>query len=163
MRGQSPAHGLSPPLRLRLSAPLLTPPHPDGGPQHACTLVLWVSFSDVPRVQPAEQIEVEALAPGFWRVVVRYGFKDHPDVPAVIARLPAMGLSVDPSAVSYFLSRSIVVPRAGSAWLFAPSMRDMALWRKLLFAVAYHNSASTATYFGLPGNAVIELGVQACI
>ena len=141
----------------------MMPPHPHGVPQHACTLVLRVSFSDVPRVPLAEQIEVEALAPGFWRVVVRYGFKDHPDVPAVIARLPALGLPVDPTAVSYFLSRSIVVPRAGSAWLFAPSTRDMALWRKLVFAVAYRNSASAVTYFGLPGNAVIELGVQACI
>ncbi len=125
--------------------------------------MLRISFSDVPWVLPAEQIEVEALAPGFWRLVVHYGFNDHPDVQAVIARLPALGLPVDPEAVSYFLSRSIVVPRAGSAWLFAPSMRDMALWRKLLFAVIYRNSASAVTYFGLPGNAVIELGVLACI
>ena len=56
-----------------------------------------------------------------------------------------------------------MVPRVGSAWLFAPSTRDMALWRKLVFAVAYRNAASAVAYFGLPGNAVIELGVQACI
>ena len=74
-----------------LPPPSLTPPHPRGVPQHACTLVLRVSFYYVPRVPLAEQIEVEALATGFWRVVVRYGFKDHPDVPAVIACLPALG------------------------------------------------------------------------
>ena len=122
-----------------------------------------VNFRDVPRVPPAEQIETEALAPGFWRVMIYYGFKDHPDVPDVVARLPALGLPVDPAAVSYFLSRSIVVPREGSARLFAPSMQDMALWRKYLFAVAYRNSTSAVTYYALPGNAVIELGVIAAI
>ena len=65
--------------------------------------------------------------------------------------------------MSYFLSRSIVVPREGSARLFAPSMQDMALWRKYLFAVAYRNSTSAVTYYALPGDAVIELGVQAHI
>jgi KUP system potassium uptake protein len=94
-----------------------------------------------------------------------YGFKDHPDVPDIVTRLPALGLPVYPAAVSYFLSRSIVVPRVGTARLFAPSMQDMALWRKLpgLFAVAYRNSTSAVTYYALPGDAVIELGVQAHI
>ena len=72
--------------------------------------MLKVNFRDLPRVPPEEQIETEALAPGFWRVIVYYGFKQHPDVPEIVSRLPAMGLPVAPTAVSYFLSRSIIVP-----------------------------------------------------
>ncbi len=61
--------------------------------------------------------------------MVYYCFKDRPDEPDAVARLPALGLPADPAAASYFLSRSIVVPRrrAGAARLFAPSTRDMAL------------------------------------
>ncbi len=135
---------------------------PPSGTQHACTIILKVNFRDVPRVPPAEQIETEDLAPAFWRVMVYYGFKDHPDVPDVVARLPALGLPVDPAAVSYFLSRSI----RGAAGGDGPAVRavqDMALWRKFLFAVAFRNSTSAVTYYGLPGDAVIELGVQAHI
>ena len=42
-------------------------------------------------------------------------------------------------------------------------MRDMVLWRKYLFAVMYRNAATAVTYFALPGDAVIELGVQTLI
>ena len=125
--------------------------------------MLKVNFRDLPRVPPEEQIETEALAPGFWRVMVYYGFKQHPDVPEIVSRLPALGLPVAPTAVSYFLSRSIIVPRDGSSRFFAPSMRDMALWRKYLYSIIYRNATSAITYYALPGDAVIELGVQADI
>jgi KUP system potassium uptake protein len=131
--------------------------------QHAVNLLVKVSFRDVPSVAPAEQIEVESVARGFWLVVAHYGFKDHPDIPDVVARLPALGVPVDPAAVSYFLTRSIIVPAPASARLFAPSMRDMALWRKALFAIAHRNSTSAANYYSLPGDLVIELGVQVFI
>ena len=36
---------------------------------------------------------MESLAPGSWRIMVYYGFKDHPDVPDVVTRLPALGLT----------------------------------------------------------------------
>jgi KUP system potassium uptake protein len=138
-------------------------PVPPSMPQHACTLIFRVDIRDVPRVPPESRIEEEALAPGFWGITAYYGFKDHPDVPEVVASLPARGLPVDLSAVSYFLSRSIVAPRAGSAQLFTLSMRDMVLWRKYLFAVMYRNATSAVTYFALPGDAVIELGAQVLI
>jgi hypothetical protein len=52
-----------------------------------------------------------------------------------------------------------VVPREWTARLFAPSMWDMVLWRKFLFAVAYRNSTSAVTYYALPGDAVIVMGL----
>ena len=122
--------------------------------------MLKVNFRDLPRVPPEEQIETETLAPGFWRVMVYYGFKQHPDVPEIVSRLPALGLPVAPTAVSYFLSRSIIVPREGTARFFAPSMRDMAQWRKYLYSIIHRNSTSAVTYYSLPSEAVIELGVQ---
>ena len=128
--------------------------------QHSCNLLVKVTYNNTPRVPPARQIRVENLAPGFWAVVVHYCFQDHPDIPEVVSRLPALGVPVDPSRVSYFLSRSIVVALEGSARVLAPSMREMALWRKVLFAFLHRNSTSAASYYALPGDYVIELGVQ---
>ena len=122
--------------------------------------MLKVNFRDLPLVPAEEQIETEALAPGYWRVMAYYGFKEHPDIPDIVSRLPALGLPVTPTAVSYFLSRSIVMPREDTARFLAPSMRDMAVWRKYLYAIIYRNSTSAVTYYALPGDAVVELGVE---
>ena len=110
-----------------------------------------------------EQIETERLASGFWCVTVFYGFKQHPDIPSIVARLPSMGIPVTPTAASYFLSRSVIVPREGTARLFAPSMRDMAHWRKHLYGIIYRNSTSAVAYYAMPGDGVIELGIEAVI
>ena len=39
----------------------------------------------------------------------------------------------------------------------------MAHWRERLFATMSGNAGSVATYFRLPGNAVVELGTQVAL
>ena len=76
-------------------------------------LVLTVTFADRPSVADAERMEVLQLAPGVWRVELRYGFKEHPDVPAAVARVCAehgLAETANPDTASYFLSRPLVAP-----------------------------------------------------
>ena len=118
---------------------------------HRHNLILTVRFHEQPSVTPAEQAEVQALAPGFWRVTLHYGFMDSPDIPEALGRCRAPGLLIEPASTSYFLSREIVVPTRGSG---------MALWRERIFATLARNAGSVADYFRLPDNAVIELGTR---
>jgi KUP system potassium uptake protein len=60
-------------------------------------------------------------------------------------------LSIDHGAISYFLSREIVVPTPGSG---------MAQWRESLFATMSRNAGSVADFFKLPHNCVVELGTR---
>ena len=118
---------------------------------HQHNVVLTVRFHEQPSVAPAEQVELQALAPGFWRVTLHYGFMDSPNIPEALSRCRAPGLLIEPASTSYFLSREIVVPTRGSG---------MALWRERIFATMARNAGSVADYFRLPDNAVIELGTR---
>ena len=118
---------------------------------HETNVILNVRFHDHPAVDPADRVELAALAPGFWRVVVHYGFMEEPDVPAALALCEARGLRVEPFETSYFLSRETVVPTPGAG---------MANWRERLFAALSRNSSGVARFFRLPDNAVVELGTR---
>jgi KUP system potassium uptake protein len=116
---------------------------------HERNVVLTVVFCERPYVLDAERLNLEVLAPGFWRLTVTYGFMDQPDVPAALALCAARGLRAEPAETSYFLSRETLAPRAG-----------LVHWRETLFAAMARNANSAADYFRLPGNAVVELGTK---
>jgi KUP system potassium uptake protein len=74
---------------------------------------------------------------------------EEPDVPKVVAGLPARGLDFDPMAVSYFVNHTTVI---------ASRIPGMALWREKLFALMAHNAASAADFFCLPADQVFVIG-----
>lgn len=118
---------------------------------HERNLILTVVFHDVPWIPFTERVQVQPLAPGFWRVEVNYGFKNTPDIPKALELCKAQGLPINLFETSYFLSREIVVPTRGSG---------MAHWREALFALMSRNAGSVAGFFKLPNNCVIELGTR---
>ena len=118
---------------------------------HERNLILTVVFHDVPWIPFEERVEVQLLAPGFWRVQVNYGFKNMPDIPKALELCSAHGLSINLFETSYFLSREIVVPTKGAG---------MSHWRESFFALMSRNSGSVAGFFRLPNNCVIELGTR---
>jgi KUP system potassium uptake protein len=91
------------------------------------------------------------LVHGFWKVKIRYGFKDEPDVPRALRGCSAKGLIVDEGALSYFLSREIVIPTPGEG---------MVHWREALFATMARNAGSVVDFLQLPHNRVVELGTR---
>lgn len=118
---------------------------------HEQNVILTVKFEEVPRVRSTERVEIVPLVKGFWRVQVSYGFMDEPDIPKALAHCSLRGLIIDPGAISYFLSREIVVPTKGAG---------MAHWREALFATMSRNAGSVADFFRLPHNCVVELGTR---
>lgn len=121
---------------------------------HERNLILTVVFHDVPWIPFDERVEVQSLAPGFWKVQVNYGFKNTPDIPKALELCKAQGLPINLFETSYFLSREIVVPTKGA------KEAGMAHWREALFALMSRNSGSVAGFFRLPNNCVIELGTR---
>jgi KUP system potassium uptake protein len=118
---------------------------------HEQNIILTVRFQEVPYVADESRLQIEALAPGFWKVQADYGFMDQPDIPRALRLCVAKGLVVDQGAVSYFLSREIVVPTRGPG---------MAHWREALFATMSRNAGSVVEFFRLPDNSVVELGTR---
>ncbi len=118
---------------------------------HATNVVLTVRFAESPWVAPAERVQVQRLAPRFWRVTLLFGFMETPDVPQAMKLCAPHGLVVPTFETTWFLSRDTIVPSNG---------HGMALWRERLFAAMSRNAGSVADYFHLPDNAVVELGTR---
>jgi KUP system potassium uptake protein len=118
---------------------------------HERVVFLTVLTEDIPYVPSAERVTVTGLAPGFWRVVARYGFRDEPFVPDVMAQAGTQGLPFRQDETTYFLGRETIISAAKPG---------MARWRERLFGLMVRNARPATSYFGLPPNRVVELGAQ---
>lgn len=118
---------------------------------HERVVLLTVKVEAVPRVPPDQRITAEALREDIFRVIVRYGFMEDPDVPKALAnaRRADLGFDYEPMRFSYFLTRETVVPGSDSG---------MAPWRGHLFSFLSRSATRTADFFQLPVNRVVELG-----
>lgn len=118
---------------------------------HKQVILLTVHSVHVPEIPRSERIEVEPLAEGFYRVSLRYGFMQTPNVPRALQRCHEVGLNIIPGNTSYFLGRETLLTTGNT---------QMARWRKSLFAFISRNARPATAYFGLPPDRVVELGIQ---
>lgn len=117
---------------------------------HERTIIMSVQTLDRPRVPEANRTAVIRYAPGFWQVIVHYGFSETPDIPALLESLPE--LSINPMQTTYFLGRESLV--------INPRSRLMWMWQKKLFWFLSLNAQAATSYFKLPPNRVVEIGAQ---
>ena len=118
---------------------------------HEQNVFLTVVSEEVPYVPAKERLKLEALGQGFFRAIARYGFMEDPNIPAVLRRAEAQGLELDPAKTTYVLSRNALV---------AAAKPEMATWREKLFMFMANNSQRATSFFRLPPNRVVELGMQ---
>ncbi len=119
---------------------------------HERVVFLTVEVRDVPWVPFTDRIHTESLGHGCWRVRVRYGFMDRPDVTRALELCGALGLEFNMMETSFFLSREKIVPTQNG--------QGMASWRERLFAAMARNAANITDFFNIPTNRVIELGTR---
>jgi KUP system potassium uptake protein len=120
---------------------------------HERVVFLTVEIRDVPWVSFDERVTCERLGHGCWRVNVRYGFMNRPDVMRALDVCGSLGLEFDMMQTSFFLSRQQVVPAAAGRSV-------MARWRERMFAAMARNAGNITDYFNIPTNRVIELGTR---
>jgi KUP system potassium uptake protein len=120
---------------------------------HGQNVFLTVEFRDVPWVRLEHRVECSKLGHDCWRVLVRYGFRNRPDVGAALDLCGPYGLQLDPQQVSYFLSREKVVP-------IATGKGALARLRDGLYAAMARNAGSITDFFNIPTNRVVELGTR---
>ena len=118
---------------------------------HERVVLLTVKIEDVPFVSLEKRVSLEDLGQSFYRLVVRYGFMEDPDVPAALARATHCGARFKMMETSFFLSRQTLI---------ASARPGMAIWREKLFSWMLRNAESAMEFFRLPTNRVVELGSQ---
>jgi KUP system potassium uptake protein len=81
---------------------------------HEQNVILTIETADMPRVDPAERVRIEAVGDTFSRVALRFGFMETPNVPKALAIARKHGWHYDIMSTSFFLSRRALKPAAHS-------------------------------------------------
>jgi len=118
---------------------------------HQRNVILSVETEQVPRVPDRDRIAVTPLGERFYRIVLRYGFMEQPDLPAAFRDCTLDGEGFDLMRTTFFVSRETVC--AAPQGRLNPLVRRLFIWM--------HRNASDATdFFNIPRNRIVELGAR---
>jgi KUP system potassium uptake protein len=118
---------------------------------HRQVVLLSIITENIPFAVGNSSLSVRELGHGFYRVVARVGFMQQPNVPRILARCAKTGLLVNDADTTYYLGRQTLLTSGKS---------PVAKWRKMLFSYLARNSKPPTSFFNLPPNRVVELGLQ---
>jgi KUP system potassium uptake protein len=121
---------------------------------HEQVLLVTVLTTEEPRVAEEARVEIQELACGFTRVILRFGFTESPSVPAGVRYAHENAeLSCDQLArVSYYIGRETVIP--------TEHIPGMWVWREAVYAFMQRNAERSAAYFCIPAAQVVEIGIE---
>jgi KUP system potassium uptake protein len=121
---------------------------------HERMLLVSATTTDAPRVDPEERVKLIPVGAGITRVVLHFGFMQHPNIMdglAIACRDPALR-GIDPEKITFYSRRIMVVANG--------KVPGMAVWRERLFAAMHLNANLPAAYFGVPTEQVVEVGLE---
>ena len=118
---------------------------------HERNVLLTVSVEETPYVSDEERVVIKDLSKGFYRMGIRYGFMEVPDIPRALELAEGKGMAFDMMTTSFFISRAMIVssPHPG-----------MVKWRERLFLALSKNAMNAGDFFKIPVNRVIEMGTR---
>lgn len=119
---------------------------------HERNVFLTVESLTVPYAHAGQRLKIVRVGDGCYKVLVRFGFMETPDVPQALMRCADMSeMCIDPMDTTYFASRETILASAN---------RGMPVWRDKLFALMHRNAAPATGFFRIPANRLVELGAQ---
>jgi len=118
---------------------------------HERNVIVHIETEQVPRIAAGNRFAVETLGPNFYRVVLRYGFMEHPDIPAALSQCVLEGQGFDMMNTTFFMSRDSV--RLAKRPKMNRIIRRVFVW-------IYHNASDATEFFRMPPNRIVELGAR---
>ncbi|MGC1389314.1 MAG: potassium transporter Kup [Steroidobacteraceae bacterium] len=120
---------------------------------HKCNVILHVETEQVPRVPESERASVTDLGNGFYRILLHYGFMQHPNIPAALESCTIGGRRFDCTQTSFFLSRVAIVKAGAGNRRLQPILRRLFCWMQ-------RNAADATEFFRIPPNRIVEMGAR---
>ena len=118
---------------------------------HERNAILTIESDPLPRVDPADRVRLEAISETFYRIVLRFGFMETPNVPQALGIARKLGWQFDIMSTTFFLSRRTLRPAVTST---------MPHWQDLLFITLARSANDATDYFQVPTERVVEVGTQ---
>jgi len=105
-----------------------------------------------PRVPFHERHKLERLGHGFYRIQVKLGFMQNPDIPLSLRNCAMLGFDVDLDHKNYYLPHETIVRRVGNSGMSAATYG--------IFAFLNRIASRVPDFFKIPHDAVIEVGFR---
>ncbi len=118
---------------------------------HENIMILTIKTREEPVVDSDDRIKIRELAPNFYRVRAYFGFMERSNIYLILKSCQEAGLHFPLEYTTFILGRETIVTKERS---FFKS------WKNRLFAVMSRNAERPMTFFKIPPNNVIEVGVQ---
>ncbi|HEX3034252.1 MAG TPA: KUP/HAK/KT family potassium transporter, partial [Thermodesulfobacteriota bacterium] len=118
---------------------------------HERVIFLTMVTEEVPRVPRSKKLEIEEIAPGFFRIIAHLGFMESANVPAIMRLAAQYEIEYNPMETTFFLGRETLV---------IGNSKRMSRWRKNLFAFLSRNAQTAPAHFDIPPTRAIEIGTQ---
>jgi KUP system potassium uptake protein len=122
------------------------------GALHHSVLALTVVFEETPRVSEHQRCAVLPMTAGIWRVTIRYGFVEIPDLALALKRVKGLDPSIDIDNAVYFATRDLAIP--------APASSRLRRLTVPIFAFLYRNATRVVDRFSLPSDNAVEVARQ---
>lgn len=118
---------------------------------HEKVILLTLVNVEEPFVRGESRIRVKDHGKGFYRMYASYGYMEEPNVPNALRSAAAQGLVCDPDRAAYIMGRETLIPS---------ERPGMARWREKLFALMSRNQLSATSFYQIPPERVLEIGMQ---
>lgn len=118
---------------------------------HERVALLTILTKEVPLVPKKERVHIQEIVPNLYRIIVFYGFMEIPKMKHILDALRSQDIHFKLSDTTFVLGRETIIPS---------SHPGMSLWRESLFAWMTKNAQRPTTFFRIPPNQVIEVGIQ---
>ncbi|MEQ1770575.1 MAG: potassium transporter Kup [Devosia sp.] len=118
---------------------------------HEHNVILTVLTAETPRVPDDEKVTIDAYNDLFYRVVVKFGYIETPNIPKALTLARKLGWKFDIMSTSFFLSRRSLKPSPKGGLPF---------WVDRLFIALARNATDATEYFHIPTGRVVEIGTQ---
>ncbi len=118
---------------------------------HTQIAILTIKTLDVPFVNRKERVQIEALAPQFYRIIANYGFTEIPKIKHILEACRERGMPFPIQETTFVLGRETILPTGDPT---------LSVWREKLFAFMARNAERPTAFFKIPPNQVIEVGIQ---
>jgi len=115
-------------------------------------ILTTVIIEQVSKINQEERLELTQLDQGFYRVVLRYGFMQRPNIPSDLATCAERGLAIDLDAVHYIIGQVDM--------LAGRKEQGMAHWRDRLFVWMARNTEGTTAGYHIPASQAMSVGLQ---
>ena len=115
-------------------------------------ILLTIVFEPVPATSGDERMEFTQIDIGFYRIVLRYGFMQTPNIPSELSACAKLGLALDLDQIHYIIGRVDLI--AGR------KQRGMVLWRDKLFVFLARNTQDITANYHIPADQVMTVGLK---